>query len=292
MSEQEPFHTPYEDAPNIRGVLRVIEPGPDGTLALVILFPVPLAALSLVAPKQTLGFTMEELADAAPEVQTHVMGAWFRVNYQPRVVDDPIRLRGHSVHHVSEDLRRTFFDLRTGLAFAGSMPLIAELAKESPFWVEKPPEPLQVRRQNALDALDELEAAIRRVRPDTPGRDDNHPPELLDDTPATLDDERREALAAIEESRRELHAERPNFEVLRRSAQTIIKLARIAVGIVGRTARTSWPTARSLAGKAAVAVAADAYLNGADAAANHVAALWHSGVNAAMALQAYASSFL
>lgn len=73
---------PYGDP----GTIRVTEPGPDGTPSEVELFPVPVAALALVAPGQTLGLTIQELADAAPEAQQHVMGAWFRVLGSGRII--------------------------------------------------------------------------------------------------------------------------------------------------------------------------------------------------------------
>jgi len=282
MSEQELFNVP-----DSRGIIQVLEPGPDGTMTMALLFPVPLAVLSLVAPNQTLGLTMRELADAAPEVQTHVIGAWFRANYQPRAVDDPLRYSANPIHQVSELLGFIFNDQRTGRVFSGGPALAVELQEEAFTWVEKPAEPRQFRRQNALDALDELEAAILRGGPGLPGRDHNQPPGPLDDKHPTLNDGRREALVAIEDSRRELHAERPNFDVLRRNAQTIIRLARMAGGVMGQAGRLTGRLVVAAGMAYATGIGALAATKGPDAAAANVAALWGMSVKAAMALQAF-----
>lgn len=269
------------------GTIRVTEAGPDGIPAEVELYPVPLAALALVAPNQTLGLTMQELAGAAPEAQRQIMGAWFRANYQPGSFDDFEQFAGESYREVPDQLRSRFWDPRSEATFAGSAALAEELQNEAPIWVQKLPQTLDARPQNALRALDELEAVIRRGQSDTPGRDHNRPPEPLDGSPATLDNSCRDALVAIEVSRRELRAERPSIDALRRSAQTIIKLARVAGILVGHAAQITWPTIRKVAVGAVGMVVADAYANGSDAATAHVIALWQTGVKAAMALQAY-----
>lgn len=296
MSDQAspPLWPPY-DASRIRGVIHVDELGPDGTPLQLELYPVPAEALSLVRPTQVFGISSEELLDAPSEVQYLVMGTWFRLNHQPAPIEliwmasstrtpyDP-RLElntrfGDPEAKWSENTNR--------LVLSGSRERLAiEIVNESRIWVQKPPEPPDALRQSTLRALDGLEDVIRQGQLGRPARDDNHPPELLDDGPVTLDNGRREALVAIQESRQELLSGQPNFEVLRRSAQTIIKLARIAGDIVGRAAHTAWPVVRKVAGGAAYVVAGDAYANGPDVAIAHVAALGHAAVNAAMALQA------
>ncbi len=278
----------YDTSRNV-GIMYVDELGPDGVPFRLKLYSVPAEALSLVKPTQVVGIGIRELHDASPEVQCLVLEAWFRLNHEPAPPEVYARHRERLFSpQITFDACFTAQELdglREGLAR-----LWPKLAAEARIWLQKPPEPRDVHRQNALDALDKLEAAIRQGGPDTPGPGHNRPPGPLDGKPVTLDDGRREALVAVQDSRRELLAERPNFEVLRRSAQTIIKLARIAAGIVSRAAHTTWPTVKKVAGGAASVVIADAYANGSDAAIAHVAALWHTGVNAATALQAFIGS--
>jgi len=287
MSDQAspPLWPPY-DASRIHGIIYVDELGPDGTPLQLELYPVPAEALSLVKPTQVFGISSQELRDAPSEVQYLVMKTWFRLNHQPAPIE-LIRLATttRTPYDPRLELETRFGDPEakwnenTGrLVLSGSRERLAiEIVNESRIWLQKPPEPRDARRQSALRALDGLEAVIRQGQPGRPSRDDNHPPELLDDSPATLDDGSREALVAIEDSRRELRAERPNFEVLRRSAQTIIKLARIAAAIVGRTAQAAWgPLAL-----ASAYVVKDAYDNGPDAAIARVVALAHKASEAA-----------
>lgn len=285
MSSSEPYWLFNLGPDGDPGTIRVIEDGPDGVPAELELFPIPLAALSLVASQQTLGLTIEELADASPEAQRQIMEAWFRANFQPGSFEDAAELSGETYNQVSAQIERTFWDPRTEQMFAGGEALIETLENEAMIWVQKPPEPLEARRQNALRALDELEAVIRRGGPILPGRDDNHPPEPLDDEPPSLYAGRREALVAVADSRRELQAEQPDLAVLRRSVQTFIKLARIARGLVVGAARAGWPL---VAGGIAI-VAGDAYSNGLDAAITHGAdlgaALAHKALEAITALQ-------
>lgn len=297
MSDQAspPLWPPY-DASRVHGIIYVDELGPDGTPLQLELYPVPAEALSLVKPTQVFGISSKELLDAPSEAQYLVMRTWFRLNHQPAPIE-LIRLATstRTPYDPRLELNTRFGDPEAKwsentnrLVLSGSRERLAiEIVSESRIWVQKPLTPLEARRQDALRALDELEAAIRRGRPRTPGLGDNHPPGPVADSPATLEKGYSQALAAIEDSRQELSADRPNLEVLRRSAQTIIKLARIAGDIVGHTARTAWPVVRAVAGWAAPIVAGDVYLNGSDAAIAHVAALWHTGVNAAMALQAF-----
>lgn len=299
MSDQasSPLWPPY-DASRIRGVIYVDELGPDGTPLQLELYPVPAEALSLVKPTQVFGISSEELLDAPSEVQYLVMRTWFRLNHQPAPIEliwmasstrtpyDP-RLElntrfGDPEAKWSENTNR--------LVLSGSRERLAiEIVNESRIWVQKPPEPRDALRQSALRALDGLEAVIRQVQRGRPARDDNHPPELLDDGLATLDNESREALVAIEDSRQELLAEPPNLEVLRRSAQTIIKLARTAAAAVGRMASATWSVVREPVKRAIGHVVKDAYDNGPDAAIAHLNALAHKASEAVMALQHFLS---
>lgn len=291
MSDQKPYPPPPPyDASRNRGIIHVDEPGPDGTPVQLELYPVPAEALSLVSPNQVFGISNRELRDASPEVQYLVMEAWFRLNHQPALPQVQVQYGARAIFSPREQLAAHFSGPGLEGLYQGGERLVGKLQNEARVWSQKPPEPFDARRQTALRALDELEAVIRQSGPDTPGLGHNHPDEPLDDSPATLNQGRREALVAIEDSRRELGAERPNFEVLRRSAQTIIKLARIASDIAGRAAHTAWPVVRKLALGAASVVAGDAYANGPDAAIAHVTALWHTGVKAAMALQAFVGS--
>lgn len=283
MSDQasSPLWPPY-DASRIRGIIYVDEPGPDGTPFQLELYPVPAEALSLVKPTQVFGISSAELQDAPPETQYLVMRTWFRLNYQPAPIE-LIRLATstRTPYDPRLELQARFgdpeakWDENTNrLVLSGSRQRLAiEIVNESRIWVQKPPEPLDARRQNVLRGLDELEAIIRQDDPSTPGMGHNWQRGPSNDTPATLDDRRREALVAIEESRQELHAERQsNFEVLRRSAQTIIKLARIA------TAATA----------AAISyIAKDAYESGPDVACARLTALAHKAGEVAMAIQSY-----
>lgn len=217
-----------------------------------------------------------------------VIEAWFRLNHQPASPQVHEQYRERNLYSPRITLEAHFRDQIVGL-YEGVNRLQRKLGDEARIWVQKPPVPLDVHRQNALDALDKLEAAIRQGGPDTPGPGHNRPPGPLDGKPVTLDDGRRETLAAVQESRQELLSERPNVEVLRRSAQRIIKLARTATGVMGRTARATWSAAKGPAVVAGGYILKDAYDNGPDVAIGHVTALAHKAGEAAIALQAFVS---
>lgn len=197
------------------------------------------------------------------------MEDWFRANFQPGSFEETVERSAEPYHRVSAQIREVFWDPRTERVFAGGEALVKALEGEAFIWVQKPPEPLEARRQNALRALDELEAVIRRGGPIPPGRDDNHPPEPLDDEPPSLHEGCREALVAIRDSRRELLTEQPDFAVLRRSAQTFIKLARIARSVVAWAARKTGTLVKWGTG----VLVADALASGPDATITHVANL-------------------
>lgn len=289
MSDQThyPPVAPYDISRNA-GIMYVDELGPDGTPFWLKLYYVPPEALSLVKPTQVVGISIRELHDASPEVQCLVLEAWFRLNHQP------------AAPHVYAQYRKNFFSpqIVVGSCFTapeldglreGLLRLWPKLASEARIWLQKPPEPRDALRESALRALDGLEAAIRQGDPGMPGIGHNQLRKPSDDTPETLDDGRRDALVAIEDSRRELHAERPNFEVLHRSAQTILKLAQMAGGVVWQAMRFGG----KLVGAAALGYAAHigtlAATKGPDAAIANVAILRDRSVEAAMKLQALVS---
>lgn len=285
MSDQTPYPPlPNYDASRNGGVMYVDELGPDGTLFQLKLYPVPAEALSLVEPTQVVGISSRELQDAPPDAQCLVLETWFRLNHQP------------AAPHVYAQYKENFFSpqIILGNCFTaqeldglhdGLSRLWPKLAAEARIWVQKPPEPRDARRESALRALDELEAVTRQGQSGIPGLGHNSRSKLFDEGVATLNDSSREALAAVEESRQELLAEPPNFGVLRRSAQTLIKLARMAAAAVGRMASATWSVVREPVKRAIGHVVKDAYDNGLDVAIAHLSALAHKAREAAMALQ-------
>lgn len=247
-----------------RGMIWDAVPELDGTESNRILFPVPPAALSMVSSAQTLGITLQDLADAPVPVQVHVMRAWFKANYQPGTIDDAVQFGADEWRRVAAQLQHVFYDPRVERPFAGTEQLVQSLEDEALVWVGLPQDSLDTLKQRAAEALTEVSRAIGPADRSKPGIGHNSQGRMFPNAESTLDEVQQTTQAIIAQVRAELEATTPDRSAISLHARWFISLAKWAAGVV----------------------AADCLQSGPEGASIHLLNLAHKAGEAAGALQA------